>query len=376
MEATWNGTVSTLDAGLTLLLPFIQKEIPSEPALRAYSLTLVTGIRTGNMKTAITEEVLAPFGATGTAPKEIYEALEEFGSSLREGIVELPGVPQARVVAVDTHVPQKFGKSLQKRYNSMRGRATQSIPTLTVADVSSKHADPIFVEVLKDAGERGPPLLLRIIPKLKSLNPELTLFDGEFTSGEVACRFASEEMDFIGRLRSNALLAKGLKPLLLEEGKLYSLRTFDSNWGGGVTVFGFLRHGRRFYYVSNLDLGVEELKERFGWRWRIENFFRDASFIDEFPGSSQVKAKAHIFLSALLGRLTKAFGATVKTMCLLIKAVKKATISGGRILVELRSLPKRLLEKLRSYVSYLCERLGVNATLQLIPVKSKTTQGG
>jgi hypothetical protein len=97
---------------LTLLLPFIQREIPAEPALRAYALLLATGIRTGNVATTITEEALTLFGAGKIASLEVYQALEAMGGSLEVGLITLPRASEARVVAVDVHVPQKFGENL------------------------------------------------------------------------------------------------------------------------------------------------------------------------------------------------------------------------------------------------------------------------
>jgi hypothetical protein len=136
---------------------------------------------------------------------------------------------------------------------------------------------------------------------------------------------------------------------------------------------GRLGHGLRlpdgnkcFYYLSNLDAPAEKLKRFFGWKWRLENFFRDSSFIDEFPGCDMAKARAHTFIASLLGRLTGAFQATAETIRLLLRAVERATVSRGRLVVEFRALPERLVEKLRSYVSYLHERLGVDASLQPI----------
>ena len=367
----WEGIVKAQDAELALLQPFIERMIPPNPALRTYALLLAAGFRTGNLKTAITEEALDLLGLGKVGQGEVYDALEDLGGSLGNTVV-LRGAPNAKMAAGDVHVPEKFGRNLHGRYNTMRGRPTKTIPTLTVADVSNIHADPILVEVLEEAGDRGPQLLLRIIPRLKKLGHELLLFDGELSSKEVTSQTTTLGMSFIGRLRSNTLLAGRLKPLMTEENRLYSMKMFDLEWGGEVVVFGFLRREKHFCYISNLNAPAEELKELFGRKWRLENFFRDADFIDQFPGCNPAKARAHAFISFTLGRLTGAFRATAKTIRLLFRAVKGATISRGRLTVEFHALPKRLVEKLWSYIAYLREKLEVDASLHFIPASSET----
>lgn len=320
-----------------------------------------------------------------SSPPSVYSTLKEIGRSSDEILSMMPeaGVKKA---AADTHVIPKSCKGLDVLYTPHKASPCPCRAVEVIAEISREGiARPLAINPVKAtqaAAEEDNPA-----PERKKINVAERLggilsfledkagrkvpleVDAEYTRSDEALGLPiSSGWRFTTRIRSDSRLGREVRERMLAEGlQLYGKWYDNEEYGGRYQIVGRrlphhpTRPGRRakkkkeeptiLLYLSTKRLSPERVIEERRHRWRLENLFKNVD-IDCTPGNDADELKGYYTLAFFMAEMGRAFGASTKTVGLIMDREGSITVNEGVMKLQLGGVDRRLLGKLQSYVRH------------------------
>jgi hypothetical protein len=340
----------------------------------------------------------APFTTTTTtttvfSPPSVYSTLKEIGRCSDEILSMMPET-DVKKVAADTHVIPKSCKGLDVLYTPHKSSPCPCRAVEVIAEISSEGiARPLAINPVKAVqAENNPaPGEHKKINVAERLGGVLSLVkeraghkvplevDAEYTrSDEALGLLISSGWKFTTRIRSDSRLGREVKEKMLSEGLQVYGKWYDDGeeYGGRYQIVGRRlppppphppRFGRRakkkekekekekeptiLLYLSTKRLSPERVIEERRHRWRLENLFKNVD-IDCTPGNDDDELRGYYTLGFFMAEMGRAFGASTKTVGLIMNREGRVTVEEGVMKVRLEGLDRRLLGKIQSYVEH------------------------
>jgi len=317
-----------------------------------------------------------------TVPPSVYSTLREIGRRSDEILSKMPKT-DVRKVAVDTHVIPKSCRGLDVLYTPHKSSPCPCRAVEVMAEIGSKGtARPLAINPVKAVQAKDNPVpnerkridvaerledILSFLEEKAGRKVPLEV-DAEYTrSGEALRLLISSGWNFTTRIRSDSRLGREVREKMLsEEGlQVYGRWYDDEEHGGRFQVVGRrlpvnpTRPGRRekkkeptiLLYLSTKSLSPQRVIEERRHRWRLENLFKNVD-IDCTPGNDDDELKGYYTLAFFMAEMGRAFGASTRTIGLIMDREGRMVAEGGVMKLRLGGLDRRLVGKLQSYVKY------------------------
>jgi hypothetical protein len=331
-------------------------------------------IPTLNLPTA---SILAAGGSP--SPSSVYSTLREIGRRSERILSKMPEV-DVKKAAVDAHAVPKFCAGLDIRYTPHKSSPCACRVVEVIAEISEKGtARPLSIEPVRGKAvdekekekRRKKKTVAVVVEELRRITSFLeekcgrkvpVEVDAEYTKSREALKFLiSSGWAFTTRIRSDSLLGREVKAKILSEGlDVYGRWYRNEEHGGRFQVVGRrIRHGSEkkekeptvILHLSTKRLSPERVIEERRDRWRVENFFKNVD-IDCTPGNDDDELRGYYTLAFFMAEMGRAFGASTRTVGLIMDREGRATVKGRMMRIHLEGLDRRLLGKIESYVDY------------------------
>ncbi len=222
-----------------------------------------------------------------------------------------------KIVNIDIHATQRFTeKDISQTKISSKNRCDKATKTIIVQDQVKK----LSLYLTSNFKDRTPAqMLIKCLCKLKNMFgefPEHVCFDLGFYNGRVFRILEGLSIRFITLLRRGTKAAEDIdrydislfKPITLDPAyrKHRKVRVYDIRINK-VTHYGkelrlivtkFTGKRKRIAFLTNdLHSPAKQIIETYAKRWRIENWFKDATDffnMDDMPGFDDVKLDAYL----------------------------------------------------------------------------------
>ncbi len=312
---------------------------------------------------------------TTVSPSSIYSTLREIGGHSERILSRMPEVA-VRKAAVDAHAVPKFCEGLDVRYTPHKSSPCACRAVEVIAEISEKGtARPLSIEPVrgKAVDDEKKKTVVVAAEELRRITSFLEYkcgrkvpieVDAEYTKSREALKFlVSSGWRFTTRIRSDSLLGREVKAKILSEGlDVYGRWYRNEEYGGRFQIVGrrIVRHGSKkkekegptvILHLSTKRLSPERVIEERRDRWRIENFFKNVD-IDCTPGNDDDELRGYYTLAFFIAEMGRAFGASTRTVGLIMDREGRITVKGRMMRVHLEGLDRRLLGKIESYVDY------------------------
>jgi Transposase DDE domain len=313
-----------------------------------------------------------------SSPSSIYSTLREIGGHSDEILSKMPEV-NVEKAAADIHAVPKFCEGLDVRYTPHKSSPCACRAVEVIAEISKKGTarplsiEPVRGKAVKDGKEeRRKKTTVVVVDELRRIASFLEEkcgrkvpleVDAEYTKSREALKLlVSSGWKFTTRIRSDSLLGREVKAKILSEGLDVSGRWYrNEEYGGRFQIVGrkIQRKGEPeptvILHLSTRKLSPERVIEERRDRWRIENFFKNVD-IDSTPGNDDDELRGYYTLAFFMAEMGRAFGASTRTIGLIMDREGRITVKGGTMKVHLEGLDRRLLRKIASYVNYINHR--------------------
>jgi hypothetical protein len=330
------------------------------------------------------------------AAKSTYAMLKRVGELSDEILSKLPPV-EVEKVAADIHVVPKSCKGLSVLYTPHKSSPCTCRAVEVIAETSRKGIGrPLSIKPVENVvaannnnasspstaqpattadrtekrfcvADRLNKVLSFIDSKYKKKVP--IEIDSEYTRSIDSLKLLiSGGWEFTTRIRWDSLMGREVRDYM-ESNKLdlYG-RWYNKNsqeYGGDYQIIGrrITRHGSSkiiLYLSTRKNLSAQQVIDERSTRWRIENLFKNVD-IDSTPGNNVNEITGYYTLAFFMAELSIAFKATTKTVGLIVNHEGTIKVENSVMKIRLKSLDRRLLNKLNEYAVYINSRLSREA---------------
>ena len=200
----------------------------------------------------------------------------------------------------DTIISKIFAKKIENLawvYDSKIGKSIIGLNIVALIWSNGKINIPIGIRIYKPkSGKTKMDLAIELLELAKRLKirPLYVVFDSWYSSGKFMKIIRGYKWHFVTRLKPNRLF----NGVPLREVQRHPYWIMEGKLSGGQRVI-IVRHGKKYFAASNLELSKQEILAQYKSRWEIETVFRmlhSKLGIDQCESRKLIAQSAHFHL--------------------------------------------------------------------------------